>query len=118
MATASLRRVTPHINNASSALKIINVIHQAKSMISDFVLIYRQPQAKYKNLESDKMNRKMSQVLQRMKYQAVTEYKVLAHELGFNEIEPNEDLIFVKYRVVGSRVLPQVLIELDFNKLL
>ena len=87
-------------------------------MISDFILIFQQPQTKYKELELDKMNDKMSESFKRMKTQAMDEYKKLMHDLECDEIEPNDDLIFVKYRVVRDRVRPQVLIELDFNKFL
>ena len=46
------------------------------------------------------------------------EYKNLMHDLEHEEIEPKDDLIFVKYRVERDRVRPQVLTELDFNKFL
>ena len=113
-----LNRLTPYLNNAKSTLKIVDVIHQTKLMISDFILIFQQPQTKYKDLELDEMNDKMSESFKRMKSQAIDEYKKLMHDLECDEIEPNDDLIFVKYRVVRDRVRPQVLIELDFNKFL
>ena len=113
-----LNRLTPYLNNAKSTLKIVDVIHQTKLMISDFILIFQQPQTKYKDLELDEMNDKMSESFKRMKTQAMDEYKKLMHDLECDEIEPNDDLIFVKYRLVRDRVRPQVLIELDFNKFL
>ena len=111
-------RITPLLNNVNSTLKIVDVIQQTRLMISDFILIFQQPQTKYKDLELDKMNDKMSDSFKRMKTQAMDEYKKLMHDLECDEIEPNDDLIFVKYRLVRDRVRPQVLIELDFNKFL
>ena len=63
------------------------------------------------------MNDKMAENFKKMKNQAIDEYKKMMHDLGYDEIEPNDDFIFVKYRTVKDRVRPQVLIELDFNKL-
>ena len=60
----------------------------------------------------------MSNNFERMKNQALDEYKELMQDIQCDEIEPNEDSIFVKYRVVRNRVTPHVLIELDFNKIL
>ena len=99
-------------------LKMVDVVQQTKLMISDFIFIFQQPQTKYKDLELDKMNTKKSENFIRMKNQAMDDYKNLMHDLGHEEIEPKDDLIFVKYRVVRDRVLPQVLTELDFNKFL
>ena len=46
-----LNRVTPILNNAGSIMKMVDVIQQSKFMISDFVLIFQQPQIRYKDLE-------------------------------------------------------------------
>ena len=98
-------------------MRMVDVIQQSKLMISNFVLIFQQPRTRYKDLELDKMNKKMSESFKKMKNQAMEDYKKLMHDLECDEIEPNDDLIFVKYRTVKDRVRPQVLVELDFNKL-
>ena len=113
-----LKRITPVMNNVQSMLKMVDVVQQTKLMTSDFIIIFHQPQTKYKDLELDKMNNKMSENFKRMKNQAMDEYKNLMHALEHEELEPKDDLIFVKYRVVRDRVRPQVLTELDFNKFL
>ena len=87
-------------------------------MISNFIFIFQQPQTQYKHLDLNNMSAKMSDNFKRMKSQALEDYKRLMHALECDEIEPNEDLIFVKYRRVRDRVRPQVLIEVDFNKFL
>ena len=103
-------------------MKMVDVIQQSKRMISNFILIFQQPRIRYKDLELEKMNDKMAENFKRMKSQTIDEYKKLMHELNIqglecDEIEPSDDLIFVKYRTVRDRVRPQVLIEFDFNKL-
>ena len=101
---------------------MVDVIQQSKRMISNFILIFQQPRIRYKDLELEKMNDKMAENFKRMKNQAIDEYKKLMHELKMqglecDEIEPSDDLVFVKSRTVRDRVRPQVLIEFDFNKL-
>ena len=113
-----LKRVTPVLNKVKSTLKLVEVIHQSKFTISDFILIYQQPQMKLKNLELSAMNVKMAKNFVRMRNQALEQYTKLMDDLECNKREPDEDLIFVKYRVVGSKVCPQVLIEFDFNTIL
>ena len=113
-----LKWVTPVLNKFKTTLKIIDVIQQSNFTVSDFILIFQQPQTKFKDLEMNKMNVRMSNNFERMKNQALDEYKELMQDIQCDEIEPNEDSIFVKYRVVRNRVTPQVLIELDFNKIL
>ena len=113
-----LRRVTPVLNKFKTTLKIIDVIQQSNFTVSDFILIFQQPQTKFKDLKMSKMNVRMSNNFERMKNQALDEYKELMQDIQCDEIEPNEDSIFVKYRVVRNRVTPHVLIELDFNKIL
>ena len=98
-------------------MKMVDVIQQSKLMISNFILIFQQPRTRYKDLELDKMNHKMSENFERMKNQAIDDYKKLMRDLECDEVEPNDDLIFVRYRTVKDRVRPQVLIEFDFNKL-
>ena len=87
-------------------------------MVSNFIFIFQQPQIQYKHLELNSMSAKMSDNFRRMKNQALEDYKKLMHALKCDETEPNEDLIFVKYRLVRDRIRPQVLIEVDFNKFL
>ena len=106
------------MNNVQSMLKMVDVIQQTKLMISDIIFIFEQPQTKYKDLELHKMNSQMSENFIKIKNQAMDEYKNLMHDLEHEEIEPKDDLIFVKYRVERDRVRPQVLTELDFNKFL
>ena len=113
-----LRRVTLVLNKFKTTLKIVDVIHQSNLTVSDFILIFQQTQTKFKDLKMSKMNVRMSNNFERMKNQALDEYKELMQDIQCDEIEPNEDSIFVKYRVVRNRVTPQVLIELDFNKIL
>ena len=114
----ALKRITPVLNKFKTTLKIIDVIQQSNFTVSDFILIFQRPQTKFKDLEMNKMNVRMSNNFERMKNQALDEYKELMQDIQCDEIEPNEDSIFVKYRVVRNRVTPQVLIELDFNKIL
>ena len=113
-----LKRVTPVLNKFKSSLKIVDVIHQSKLTVSDFILVFQQTQTKLKDLDLSKMNAQMFIKFNRMKNQALIEYKELMHDLQCDELEPNEDLVFVKYRVTRNRVSPQVLIELDLNKIL
>ena len=113
-----LKWVTPVLNKFKTTLKIVDVIQQSNFTVSDFILIFQRPQTKFKDLEMNKMNDRMSNNFERMKNQALDEYKELMQDIQCDEIEPNEDSIFVKYRVVRNRVTPHVLIELDFNKIL
>ena len=113
-----LKRVTPVLNKFKTTLKIVDVIQQSNLTVSDFILIFQQAQMKFKDLKMSIMNVRMSNNFDRMKNQALVEYKELMQDLQCDEIEPNEGSIFVKYRVVRNRVSPQVLIELDFNKIL
>ena len=87
-------------------------------MISNFIFIFQQPQIQYKHLDLNNMSMKMSNNFKRMKSQAIEDYKKLMNDLDCSHTEPNEDLIFVKYRRVRDRVRAQVLIEVDFNKFL
>ena len=114
----ALKRITPVLNKFKTTLKIVDVIHQSNLTVSDFILVFQQPQTKFKDLEMSKMNVRMAKTFDRMKNQALVEYKELMQDLQCDEIEPTEDSIFVKYRVVRNRVIPQVLIEVDFNKIL
>ena len=113
-----LKRVTPVLNKFKTTLKIVDVIQQSNLTVSDFILIFQQAQMKFKDLKMSIMNVRMSNNFDKMKNQALVEYKELMQKLQCDEIEPNEDSIFVKYRVVRNKVTPQVLIELDFNKIL
>ena len=113
-----LKRVTPVLNKFKTTLKIVDVIQQSNLTVSDFILIFQQAQMKFKDLKMSIMNVRMSNNFDRMKNQALIEYKELMQDLQCDEIEPNEDSILAKYRVIRNRVSPQVLIELDFNKIL
>ena len=113
-----LKRVTPHMNDVESTLKIVDIIQQTKMMISEFIFIFQQHQTKFKDLDLNKMSVKMSDNFKKMKTQALNEYEKLMHDLECDKTDPSEDLIFVKYRLVHDRIRHQVLIELDFNKFL
>ena len=51
-----LKRTTSVLNKYRSTLKIVDVIHQFKLTVSDFILIFQQPQTKLKDLDLSKMN--------------------------------------------------------------
>ena len=76
-----LKWVTPVLNKFKTTLKIIDVIQQSNFTVSDFILIFQRPQTKFKDLEMNKMNVQMSNNFERMKNQALDEYKELMQDI-------------------------------------
>lgn len=113
-----MERLTPILNTAESTLKMVDVIQQTHTTSAIFICIYQQIQVKYKDLNVNQMNEKMTKSFTRMKEKATCDVRKIMSDFNCEHLNPGEDYIFVKYRRVRDRVQPQVLIEIDFNKFL